>query len=231
MINTIVGGVIFALLSMPGFAATDVAVLHACPGQASRPAKGSGHDQPSQLCHRGHLYSIVYKGNSVTLHSGKRGMRLHKIPKGYEPEKIGAEGLIAFLPVEKQPYKDRDILLYTTAIRTKGGGGGGQCGSGAEIYLHALNLGKKTPHVLSRTLIGSCAQSIELDEHDVGAKKFGALTVKDGRLCLKFLNYKAMEGSPTAFLAHDFQGLDFKKATISSFGTGKQILPFPDRCR
>lgn len=221
MINTIVGGVIFALLSMPGFAATDVAGLHACPGQASRPAKGSGHDQPSQLCHRGHVYSIVYMANSVTLHSGKRGTRLHKIPKGYEPEKIGAEGLIAFLPVEKQPYKDRDILLYTTAIRTKGGGGGGQCGSGAEIYLHALNLGKRPPHLLSSTLIGSCSQSIKLDEHDAGAKKFAALTVQDGRLGLKFLYYKSMEGSPTAFLAPDFKTLAFEKASIPSSETAK----------
>ena len=221
MIKTIVGGVIFALLSMPGFAATDVAGLHACPGQASRPAKVSWHDQPSQLCHRGHVYSIVYKANSVTLHSGKRGTRLHKIPKGYEPEKIGAEGLIAFLPLEKQPYKDRDILLYTTAIRTKGGGGGGLCGSDAEFYLHALNLGKKTPHVLSSTLIGSCSQSIELDEYDAGAQRFGALTVNDGRLRLKFLNYKAIEGSPTAFLAPDFKGLDFEKSTTSSSGTAK----------
>lgn len=221
MINTIIGGVIFALLSMPGLAAADAAGLHACAGQASRPAQGSGHDQPGQLCHRGHVYSIVYKANSVTLHSGKRRTRLHKIPKGFEPEKIGAEGLIAFLPVEKQPYKNRDILLYTTAIRTNGGGGGGQCGSGAEIYLHVLNVRKKTPHVLSSTLIGSCSQSIELDEHDAGAKKFGALTVKDGRLGLKFLNYKSLEGSPTAFLAPDFKGLDFEKSTISSSGTEK----------
>ena len=165
---------------------------------------------PQKLHVGKHELSISYENNKVMLKSDGADMILHKVSSGFEPSKVGAEQLNSFLPLELQAYKVRNILLYTTAIRSTGGNGSGQCGAGAEIRLHALDIGQSPPKVVSGVLIGSCLESIELADQDMNTLHLGALLVDGGRLRLKFLNYKTADGTPAAVLSKDLKHLQFK---------------------
>jgi hypothetical protein len=76
--------------------------------------------------------------------------------------------------------------------------------------LNFLDTNAAIPKHRSRILIGSCEQSIELDDQDVSSGTLGGLYVAEGKLFLHFLHCKEMEGSPTAVVSVGHTKLLFK---------------------
>jgi hypothetical protein len=162
-------------------------------------------------CIEGETYKLKYdlKSRKVMLFFDHRKMPLQQFSKGRDPALVGADKVIGFLPDRLQVYKKSNILLYISAIRTNSGGGGGQCGSGSEIFLNFLSVGKLEPSVSSRILIGSCDYSIELDNQSIPDGEVGEISVKGERILLHFLNYKDLNGSPSATVTPDRKNLVF----------------------
>jgi len=166
----------------------------------------------STLCAKGNSYRITYerKLTQIVLMAGKRKTILQKIPAQYDPALVGSEVFIGFLPEPLQPYKKQDVLIYVSAMRSNGGGGGGQCGAGSEIHLNFLDIGGKVPKTKSRILVGSCMDSIEILDQNMSAGVMGDISVDGNNLSLHFLNYRNLEGSPVAKVAPDFTRLFFE---------------------
>lgn len=162
------------------------------------------------VCVAGQKYAITIddQGRKIHLRSERRTHLLHRIPKGFEPSLVGADKFVGFLPDHLQLYREKKVVLYVSAIRSNGGSGGGQCGAGAEIYLHVLDLKPAHPKHMARHLIGSCS-GIELDNFDQSTSALGDITIADGRLVFKFLFYRGYHGSPAATLSSDFARLEF----------------------
>lgn len=163
----------------------------------------------SSICIGERPFLLAYKkhGHTITIRSSTGEKILHRIDNGYEPERVGAEREIAFLPASVQPYGARNILLYTSAQRSTGGDGRGQCGSGVERFLHALDVSTKAPRLLSSVLIASCSKDIYLYESESDEGNFWII---DGQLRIKFLNYPGQDASPaTGLLSKDFKSLRF----------------------
>jgi hypothetical protein len=163
----------------------------------------------SSICIGDRPFLLAYKkhGHTISIRSSTGEKILHRIDNGYEPELVGADREIAFLPASLQPYGARQILLYTSAQRSTGGDGRGQCGSGVERFLHALDVSTKTPRLLSSVLIASCSKDIYLYESESDADNF---SIVDGQLRIKFLTYPGLDASPaTGELSNDFKSLLF----------------------
>lgn len=162
-------------------------------------------------CLRGKVYRLEYdrKLRKILLFTGRKKTILQEISGKYDPALVGTEKLIGFLSDKLQVYRKSNVLLYTSAIRTNGGSGGGECGAGSEIYLNFLDLSTSSPQVKSKILIGSCDYSIELDEQDAFEGKIGDINVEGDKLFLHFLSYKKIQGSPTAIIAPDTKNLLF----------------------
>ncbi|MFC5479895.1 hypothetical protein [Massilia suwonensis] len=164
-------------------------------------------------CLNGLNYRIYYnkKTTSIVVKNKNKEVTLQKIPKRYDPVIVGADTFIGFLPDKLQVYKDIGILAYISSIRTSGGDGKGQCGAGAEIFLNFLNIQHRmAPKVLSKILIGSCSESIEIMDQDLSSGILGRLFVIDKKLSLQFMNYPEIEGYPTASISTDLKHLEFK---------------------
>lgn len=166
----------------------------------------------STLSVRGKIYRMFYERNSaqVILEVARHKVILQRVPKGYNPALVGAEGLIGFLPGSIQPYIQRNILVSVSAVRSSGGGGGGQCGAGAEVYLNFIDISERVPKLKSKVLVDSCKESIELSDKEVASRVLGAISVVQDNIYLHFMNYKDFDDSPTAAVAPDFTGLIFK---------------------
>lgn len=164
-----------------------------------------------EACLEGKVYRIYYrqKTTSIVVAEGKRNVILQRMPKGFDPALVGADVFIGFLPDRLQAYKKMGILTYVSSIRSNGGGGGGQCGSGAEIFLNFLNVRSPVPKIASSILIGSCEESIELMDQDISDGKLGTLAVIDSKLSLQFMHYRGIGGYPTATVSTDLKRLDF----------------------
>lgn len=168
-----------------------------------------------------HVVSTVYSnGRTFNIHYDRRSLKivlsvdqtkniLEKIPKRFDPELVGADEMIGFLPTSLQPYVNKDVLVYISTIRTSGGDGRGQCGAGVEMYMNFLDVSKRKPKQISRILIGSCNESIELKEINLSDKNFGEISVVDGKLSLRFLFYKKVEGKLVGVPSTDFRRLIF----------------------
>ncbi len=152
------------------------------------------------------------KARSVSIAVGGRSQRIERIDKNYGPELIGMEKHIRFLPLELQPYLSRNVVLFNTVVRSSGGEGMGQCGSGAEEYLNAASIDGVKIKVLGKVHVGSCYESIYPDNEDGKETDFSAYSVQDGRLAIKFLNYPEMKNSPTGMLSKDFRRLEFSQS-------------------
>jgi hypothetical protein len=182
--------------------------------ECSPTALKSSRMLPFQACIEGRTYQIklVQGGSQIVVVSRKKATILSKIPKGFDPTLVDADDLIGFLPDEFQPYKGKNTLVYLSSIRTTGGDGRGQCGSGVEIYLNFLDVAAGNPKLKSSILIGSCAKSIELLHQDLSHSKLGEIAVVEQKLSLKFLSYLDLEGYPVATISADFKKLEFHSA-------------------
>ncbi|XYJ11492.1 hypothetical protein ACSUZJ_05760 [Telluria sp. B2] len=165
-----------------------------------------------EIHYQGRVYRIRYVERRTRIELDVKGKKtiLHQIPKRFDPSLVGAEGFIGFLPEELQPYKGSGNLLYVSSIRTSGGNGGGQCGSGAEIFLNVLNVNAKIPRTQASVLIGSCEKSIELLDQDMSNDVLGAVAVGEGHLVLQFMSYEERSGYPIATLSNDLKNLRFR---------------------
>lgn len=156
------------------------------------------------------LFELDYsfKTRKLTIDTPAGKSTLEVTPKGYSPELVGAEENIRILPMELQPYLP-STLLYISAIRTNGGDGRGQCGSGAEIFLNVLNIELDRPKLISKILVSSCAESIELKGSEEAGPNLKGFSISNGELKVHFLFYKNENGSRTATLSKDFKRLEF----------------------
>jgi hypothetical protein len=161
----------------------------------------------------GKYYSVRYDRVTRRVELAFDGQKivLHRIAKGYDPSIVGSDVFIGFLPDSLQPYKSHGSLIYVSSRRTNGGSGRGQCGAGSEIYLNFLDTSAAIPKPRSRILIGSCEQSIELEDQDISTASLGDIYVDEGKLFLHFLNYENMKGSPTASVSSDLTKLVFNQ--------------------
>lgn len=154
----------------------------------------------------GRPYRIAYnrRASRVEITSVGRKM-VSAVPAAYDPALVGSDTLIGFLPEKLQVFKKNKVLLYVSSIRSSGGNGMGQCGSGSEIYLNFLDISTQVPGLKSTILIGSCKESIELEDQDVSKGEVGDITVVDNNLTLHFLNYKEIGGEPEAVVTPDYK--------------------------
>jgi hypothetical protein len=167
----------------------------------------------SSLCVADHLYTLTFNltTNKLQISTPKGRFLLSKIPKNYSPTLVGAEDKIRILPRELQPYLSQNILLFTSALRTRGNDGAGQCGAGEEVFLNTLNISKKNPKIISKLLISSCAKSIDLAGSDeLNASFISAFSVINNRLEINFINYSTKENL-TALISSNYKELEFMK--------------------
>ena len=126
--------------------------------------------------------SLTVDGTTVTI---------ERFRKNEGPELVGMEGFIRILPPELQLYERKGILLLNTASRSSGGDGRGQCGGGYEMYLHAVDLNRRTPKQVGKTLVGSCWKDLYPAETPTGPSDFTDYSVENGRLRIRFLGRSA----------------------------------------
>lgn len=206
-----VAALLLASGCMPGFAANPNDF--GCSVAGAIQSKNS--DPAANLCLPGAKLKLEYqrKNRKVALHIKGRPIVIEKIEKGYGPELIDMQGYIRFLPLKVQPYLESKVVLFNSVVRSTGGNGGGQCGSGYELFLNALNLSQSKPRVVGKVKIGSCTESIFPEGIDEGPADYSAYSIRDGKLTIKFFNYKSMDGSPTAVLSKDFNQLEFTQSS------------------
>lgn len=163
------------------------------------------------VCIADRIYRINYDQSSRKILLERGGVKtvLQRIPAGHDPSLVGTDVFIGFLADALQVYKEDNVLMYISTMRTNGGGGAGQCGAGSEIYLNFLDVKSAVPKERSRILIGSCAESIELEDQDISSRVLGNITSINKSISFRFLNYKNFDGSPSATVAPDFSQLLF----------------------
>ncbi|WP_426344513.1 hypothetical protein ACN9MU_10015 [Pseudoduganella sp. R-32] len=174
-------------------------------------AAGAKQQQPgASLCLPGRTLTLDYqpKARTVSIAVNGRPHTVERIDMNYGPELIGMEKSIRFLPMALQPYLSRNVVLFNSVIRSSGGEGMGQCGSGAEVFINALSMSDAKVKMLGKVQIESCWRSI-FPDHLENASAFSAYSIRDGRLAVKFSSYPDVEGTPTGILSDDFRQLEF----------------------
>lgn len=149
---------------------------------------------------------------TVTLSAGSTNRTIvERIAKGKNPELIGAENHIRFLPLRLQPYLHENKVLFLSSERTRANNGSGQCGSGEELYLQVADISRIPLEIVSKLLVASCSESIELTGNDsLQNELLSAFSVSDGRLRIEFLAYMARTEGFTAELSSDFRAFQFR---------------------
>jgi hypothetical protein len=126
--------------------------------------------------------------SEIYLKLAKKRTILEKIGAALDPRLIGSVDRIRFLPTALQAYRSQGVVLFVSSRRSVAGNGGGQCGSGSEDYLNALDVNGGPPRVLTRVLIGSCLDNVELSDAS-NFEAFKSFWVDDGVLAMQFLSY------------------------------------------
>ena len=164
----------------------------------------------ASLCLPAKTLTLDYqpKARAVNIVVNGRPHTVERIDKNYGPELIGMAKYIRFLPMELQPYLSRNVVLFNSVVRSSGGEGMGQCGSGAEKYLNAVSISGTKVKVLGKVHVGSCYEPIEPDGEAGNETDFSAYSVQDGKLAIKFLYYQGLM-DPIGVLSKDFQRLEF----------------------
>ena len=177
------------------------------PESLSVSAKGN---QAAVVCLAGRPVEMRYNAARRTIAVKRDGKQtvIAKIDKGYTPELIGAVDDIRFLPSELQPYASRGIVLLNIAERSTAGDGRGQCGSGEERFLAAVDVSRSPARRLGRVLVHSCRHPVMLRDTEGGARDLSSYSVRDGKLAITFMALHDHEGDPTAVLSDDFRSLD-----------------------
>lgn len=96
--------------------------------------------------------------------------KIHKtvltLEKNANPELVGAEGSLRFVPDKIVRQRGGNYISLTVAERSMRGSGSGQCGAGSEEYFVVYKLLGTTLKEMHRSLIHSCTQGIDLDTGD-----------------------------------------------------------------
>jgi len=199
-----------------------IAVLACCVAVSARaadipdfgcPAGMSVKHTGASLCLPGKTLKLDYqpKARTLAIAINGRAHRVERVARNYGPELIGMEKFIRFLPMELQPYLSRNVVLFDSVVRSSGGEGMGQCGSGAEKYLNAARINGTKVKVLGKVHVGSCFDSIEADGEAGNETDFSAYSVQGGKLAIRFLFYRGLM-TPTGVLSSDFRQLEFPQA-------------------
>jgi hypothetical protein len=200
-----------ALLSITAVATfAKPAMEHEVPDGGRGTAPAEIHHAP--IVHHGEKYSVKFEPRSrkTVLSRGPQKITLESVKSNFDPFLVGAERVIGLLPEALQVYRGANILVYVSAVRTSGGNGSGQCGSGSEVFLKFLDIGTARPKIKASLLVASCERSIELDDQDLPNGILGAVSTVGDRLSIRFLSYGSVEGSPVALVSRDFQQLEFQ---------------------
>ncbi|MCC2956216.1 hypothetical protein LK542_11380 [Massilia sp. IC2-477] len=169
-------------------------------------------DPQEAIAHGGTAYSVRYepRTRTIALLNGRKRIVLSSVVRNFDPTIVGAERVIGLLPEHLQLYRNANVLVYVSAIRTSGGDGGGYCGGGSETFLNFLDVSNPKPTQKASLLIASCEHSIELYDQDLPKGILGLLLNINGRLAMQFLSYGDREGSLTAVVSVDFRTLEFQ---------------------
>lgn len=176
-----------------------------------RSGEQGANKNESTACIGGTKYTLQLDekhGRIVIMTNNGSPKTLHRFNRGLRPSLVGANGATAFLPIHLQPYIKRGILLYTSAIRSTSGDGGGQCGSGVEQHLHTLDIRQKHVRSVAHFLIVSCNEGIEMDNYDSNSG-LGGIEITNNRLQINFLFYRGKSRYPKALVSDDLSKLDF----------------------
>ena len=168
----------------------------------------------TSLCLPGKTLTLDYrpKARTVSIEINGHSHLVERIDRNFGPELIGMEEYIRVLPLALQPYLSRNVILFNSVVRSSGGEGMGQCGSGAEVFVNALSITGAKVKVLGKVQVESCYRSIvpyKAEEEETG---FSEYSVQDGRLAIRFRNYPDVEGRPTGLLSKDFRQLEFSQS-------------------
>jgi hypothetical protein len=204
--KTLVFAAIVAITPAIGLAAKSPCPVET-PESLSVSSKGT---QAARLCLAGRAVELRYSPTKRTITIKRNGKQavIARIDKGFTPDLIGSTAYIRFLPTDLQPYGSRGIVLLNTVERSTGGDGRGQCGSGEEIYIEAVDVARAVPKPLGRILVHSCHQPVVLYGTDDGAKDYSSFSVRDGKLAIKFLSFGDHRDHPTAVLSDDFRSIE-----------------------
>lgn len=175
---------------------------------------GANSQRPEiSLCLPGKTLTLDYqaKARTISIKINGQSRTVERIDRNFGPELIGMEKYIRFLPLELQPYLSRNVVLFNSVVRSSGGEGMGQCGSGAEVFVNALSISGAKVKVLGKVQVESCARSIFPAATEGEETDFSAYSVQDGGLAVKFGNYPEIEGSPTGLLSKDFRQFEFSQ--------------------
>lgn len=178
----------------------------------AKPAETGKNTQLSKFCMpSGEAVELEYasSGRVIKFKFKNKSSIVDRIPAGYQPELVGASGLIRLLPADLQPYLGQNKVLYISANRSTNGKGSGQCGSGVETYVNVVDVNMNPARRIAAILIGSCKKSIEIAGSEISQQNLSGFSVKDNKLSIKFLNYLDKEGSPTGTLSTDLKELVF----------------------
>lgn len=172
-----------------------VHVARGCEVDRSAPVT-TGGIQSSTICLMGRdgnpvvwRLSFLARRGEVRLSWRGKPIVLEKFDPRFNPELVGSEQRIRFLPPRLQPYGDQGLVLFLSSRRSSGGQGGGQCGAGSEDHLNVLDVKRDRPQVVARFQIGSCLDGVELSD----TQRYGDLRsfrVEGGQLYIDFLIYR-----------------------------------------
>ncbi|MBT9568216.1 MAG: hypothetical protein IV085_07940 [Thiobacillus sp.] len=111
-----------------------------------------------------------------------------RLDKNANPELVGAEGSIRFVPNQIVKQGEADYIGLIVAERSTRGSGGGQCGAGSEEYFVAYKLTGTMLKEMHRSLIHSCIKGMDLDTGDGNNNDFSVRF--DGEaIVFKWLTY------------------------------------------
>ncbi|KRC02738.1 hypothetical protein [Duganella sp. Root198D2] len=166
----------------------------------------------ASLCLPGKTLTIDYRSKARTVSITINGSShvVERIDRNFGPELIGMELYIRFLPMELQPYLSRNVVLFNSVVRSSGGEGMGQCGSGGEVFVNAMSISGAKARVLGKVQVESCSLSI-VPANMEQETAFSEYSVVDGRLAVSFRHYPEIEGRPTGVLSSDFRQFEFQE--------------------
>jgi hypothetical protein len=142
-------------------------------------------------------------GNQINLNYSRKSRRIwltsnrfkqnqhtiKRLENGANPELVGADDDIRILFNRTIKLEEREFLILTIAERTSRGNGGGECGSGAEIYLNIFELNQHQIQERNSILIASCSNGIDLEYPNNDPKSKPLISLNNGTLQIKWSSH------------------------------------------
>ena len=199
--------IVFFLITFP-----IVCASQQLPGVKIQPACSNNNSETgpiSKIKYKNVQYDLKYNPSCKEIALSKNGKShvIERIPSHYDPEIVGMSNDVEFLPINLQPYLKQNKILYISARRSSAGDGMGECGSGLEKMLNVVDI-ENSPKIISRILISSCNNNIELVGSEMKEKNYGAFSADGGKLHINFIFYSDQDKT-NSVLRDDLKGIVF----------------------